>query len=138
MRANGVANFPDPPGNHSYGVKSFAQQSNDRTVSINGVAVSAPAFRSALANCNQYLPQPPAPTTSQRAALRVLMLTWAKYMRSHGLPHFADPTVTADGRRIMHGQFNIGSPAYYAARHACDPQLDRSMSTAGLGAMVAS
>jgi hypothetical protein len=138
MRANGVPSFPDPPGNGSYGVKSFAQQSNGRTMSINGVPVSAPAFRTAMAKCNQYLPQPPAPTTPQLAKIRTLMVTWAKCLRNHGLPHFGDPTITADGRRIMHGQFNIGSPAYYAARQACDPQLNRSMAAAGLGAMAPS
>jgi hypothetical protein len=138
MRANGVANFPDPPGNGSYGVKSFAQQSNGRTMSINGVPVSAPAFRRAMAKCSRYLPEPPAPTTSQLAKVRALMVMWAKCLRSNGLPHFGDPTITADGRRIMHGQFNIGSPAYYAARQACDPQLNRSMVAAGLGAMAPS
>jgi len=138
VRADGVANFPDPPSNGSYGVKSFAQQSNGKTMSINGVPVSAPAFRSALAKCNQYLPGPPAPTTSQLGKIRMLMVTWAKCMRNHGLTHFGDPTITADGHRIMHGQFNIGSPAYYAARHACDPQLNRSMGAAGLGAMAPS
>jgi hypothetical protein len=138
MRADGVPNFPDPPGNGSYGVKSFAQQSNGRTMSINGVPVSAPAFRSALAKCNQYLPQPPAPKTYQLATIRALMLTWAKCIRDHGLPHFGDPTITADDRRIMHGQFTIGSPAYYAARQACDPQLNRSMTAAGLGVIAPS
>ncbi len=138
MRSDGVPNFPDPQGNGSYGVKSFAQQSNGRTMSINGVSVSAPAFRSAMAKCNQYLPQPPAPTTPQLAELRVLMVTWAKCMRSHGLPDFGDPTITADGHRIMHGEFNIGSPAYYAARDACDPGLDRSIAAAGLRAMAPS
>jgi hypothetical protein len=138
MRADGVPNFPDPPGNGSYGVKSFAQQSNGRTMSINGVPVSAPAFRVAMAKCNQYLPQPPAPKTFQLAKVRALMVTWAKCIRSHGLPHFGDPTITADGRRIMHGQFNIGSPAYYTARQACDPQLNRSMTAAGLGAIAPS
>ena len=62
------------------------------------------------------------------------MVTWAKCMRNHGLPNLGDPTITADGHRIMHGQFNGGSPAYYAARHACDPQLNRSMAGAGVGA----
>jgi hypothetical protein len=66
------------------------------------------------------------------------MVRWAKCIRSHGLPHFGDPTITADGHRIMHGQFAIGSPAYYAARSACDPQLNRSMTAAGLGALTAS
>jgi hypothetical protein len=132
MRSGGVPNFPDPPANGSYGVKSFAQQSNGRTMSINGVSVNAPAFRSAIAKCNQYLPQPPAPTTPQLAKIRVLMVTWAKCMRSHGLPDFGDPTITADGHRIMHGEFNIGSPAYNAARTACDPKLNRSITAAGL------
>jgi hypothetical protein len=109
MRTNGVPNFPDPPGNGSYGVKAFAQQSNGRTVSVNGVPLSAPAFRSALEKCNRYLPQPPPPTTSQLATIRALMVTWAKCMRHRGLPQFGDPTIAADGHRIMHGQFNIGS-----------------------------
>lgn len=41
VRANGVPNFPDPPGNRAYGLKSFAQQSNGETLSINGVSVNA-------------------------------------------------------------------------------------------------
>ena len=138
MRTNGVPNLPDPPGNGSYGVKSFAQLAIGGTISISGVPVSAPAFRSALEKCNRYLPQPPAPTISQLSTIRALMLGWAKCMRNHGLPHFGDPTITADGHRIMHGQFNIGSPAYYAARHACDPELNQSMAAGGLGAMAPS
>lgn len=138
MRATGVPSFPDPPGNGGYGVKSFAQQSNGRTMSINGVPVAAPAFGIAMATCSRYLPGPPAPTTSQLAKIRALMVTWAKCIRSRGLLHFGDPTITSDGRRIMHGQFNIGSPAYYAARQACDPELNRSMAAAGLGAMAPS
>jgi hypothetical protein len=132
VRANGVPNFPDPPGN-GYGVKSFAQQSSSgETMSVNGVSVNAPAFRSAMAKCHQYLPQPPPPAASQLAKIRALMVTWAKCMRTHGLPDFGDPTITADGHRIMHGHFNMGSPAYYAARQACDPQLNRSLAAAGV------
>lgn len=138
MRANRVPNFPDPPGDGSYGVKSFAQQSNGRTLSVNGVPVSAPAFRTASRRCDKYLPGPPAPATTQLATIRELMVTWAKCMRSHGLPHFGDPTITVDGHRIMHGQFSIGTPAYYAARQACDPRLNRSMAAAGLRAMAPS
>jgi hypothetical protein len=134
MRADGVPNFPDPPGNGSYGVKSFAHQSHGETISINGVSVSAPAFRAGMADCQQKLPQPPTPTASQLVKIRALMVIWAKCMRSHGLPHFGDPTITADGQRIMHGQFSIGSAAYYASRRACDPPLNRSMATFALGA----
>jgi hypothetical protein len=119
-------------------VKSFAQQSHGKTVSVNGVPVGAAAFRSALQKCDQYLPQSPAPTSSQLATIRALTATWAKCTRTHGLPEFGDPTITTAGRRIMHGQFNIGSPAYYTARRACDPQLNQSISAAGLGAMAQS
>ncbi len=138
MRSSGVPNFPDPPGNGSYGVKSLAQQSGGKTIAINGVSVNAPAFRSAMASCNRYLPQPPTPRTSELTEIRALTLKWAKCIRSHGLPHFGDPTITANGHRIMHGQFTIGSPAYYAARSACDPQLNRSIAAAGLGALAPS
>jgi hypothetical protein len=44
------------------------------------------------------------PATSELATIRALMVTWAKCMRNHGLPHFGDPTITADGHRIMHGR----------------------------------
>lgn len=132
MRATNVPTFPDPPGNGSYGVKSLARQSNGNTISINGVSVNTPAFRTAMAKCQQYLPSSPAPpTASQLTTIRALAVTWAKCMRGHGLPRFGDPTITADGRRTMHGEFDIGSPAYYAARRACDPGLNRSMAAAG-------
>ncbi len=101
-------------------------------MSINGVSVNAPAFRTAMVKCQKYLPQPPPPTASQLPNIRALMLTWAKCMRSHGLAHFGDPTITADGHRIMHGEFNTDSPAYHAARQTCDPQLHRSMAAAGV------
>ena len=81
--------------------------------------------------------EPPA-TTSELPTIQALMVRWARCMRNHGLPDFGDPTITADGHRIMHGHFNIGSPAYYAARQACDPQLNRSMAAAGVGAMAPS
>lgn len=138
MRSNAVPSFPDPPGNGGYGVKSLAQQSNGKTVVVNGVSISAPAFRSAMVTCEHFLPQAPAPSTSGLTTIRALMVDWAKCMRSHGLPHFGDPTITADGHRIMHGQFAIGSPAYYSAREACDPKLNRSMTAAGLGAQAPS
>jgi hypothetical protein len=132
MRANRVPNFPDPTGNGVGIMGELMKAPNGQTISVNGVSVNSPAFRSAMANCHQYLPQPPAPTASQLAKIRALMVTWAKCMRSHGLPDFGDPTITADGHRIMHGEFNGDSPAYNAARQACDPQLNRSMAAAGV------
>jgi hypothetical protein len=138
VRAHGVPHFPDPPDDGSYGVKSFAEQPGGKTISVAGVSVGAPAFRSAMTRCSGYLPLQAAPTTSQLSKIRALTVRWAKCIRAHGLPHFGDPTITADGHRIMHGQFAIGSPAYYAARNACDPKLNRSMAATGLGALAPS
>lgn len=136
MRSDGVPNFPDPPGNGSYGVKEFAQQASGKTMSIDGVPVNAPAFRSAMSKCSQDLPQRPVPTSAQLPKIRALMVRWAKCIRGHGVPGFGDPTITADGRRIIHGQFTI--PALLTARKTCDPRLNRWMAAAGLGALAPS
>ena len=94
VRANGVPNFPDPPSSGGYGLKSFAQQVNGVTLSINGVSVNAPAFRSALGRCRHYLPQRPPPTTAAVAAVRADAVRYGQCMRKHGI-NIPDPTVAA-------------------------------------------
>jgi hypothetical protein len=67
----GCRTSPIPPSNGGYGLKSLAQQSNGHTLSINGVSVSTPAFRSAMVQCRRYLPQsPPATSTALAPAQR--------------------------------------------------------------------
>ncbi len=130
MRADGVPSFPDPAGNGIGIVGAIMKASNGSPISVNGVSVNSPAFRSAMANCHQYLPQPAAPTPTQRARMQALMLTWARCMRAHGF-HMSDPVITADGHRQWTGG-STDSPVYHTARNACDPQLRRPMSAAGL------
>ena len=56
------------------------------------------------------------------------MVTWAKCMRSHGLPDFPDPTFTAHGIRMAirggpGSDLNPQSPAFQAAQKACQSKL---------------
>jgi hypothetical protein len=126
VRADGVPNFPDPPANGGYGVKSFAQQSNGRTISVEGVSVDAPAFRSALAACHRYLPQPPAPSAADLAQVRAEAVRYGRCMRKHGID-IPDPKVgPGPGGRGIGRQIDIppgmtqDSPAFVAADDTCE------------------
>ncbi len=55
MRANGVPNFPDPTNNTS-GTISVHASGLGNILTVNGVSVNAPAFQSAMARCQEYLP----------------------------------------------------------------------------------
>jgi hypothetical protein len=116
MRSHDVPNFPDP-GASGGGFHPMA-----------GVNPSSPAFQSANTACNKLLGtngSPQAPTAAEKAAA----LTFAKCMRTHGVPNFPDPTLSATGRGetlILHGLvFAVGSglnpqsPAFKQAAAAC-------------------
>lgn len=125
VRGNGVPNFPDPPVDGGYGLKSFAQQSDGETLSINGVSVNAPAFRAAMTKCHQYLPQQPAPTTANLEQQRVAAVRYGQCMRDHGI-NIADPKVApgAGGKGIevrvdIPSGMTQNSPAFVAADRQC-------------------
>lgn len=126
VRANGVPNFPDPPGDGAYGLKSFAQQSNGETLSINGVSVSAPAFRTAMVKCHPYLPQAPAPTATGLEQSRAAAVRYGRCMRDHGI-NIPDPTVApGPGGGGIGVQVDIppgmsqNSPAFVADDQQCE------------------
>lgn len=128
VRANGVPNFPDPPANGGYGLKSFAQQSNGETLSINGVSVNAPAFRAALAKCDHYLPQRPAPTATNLELQREAAVRFGRCMRAHHI-NIPDPKVAPGpggqgiGVRVdIPSGMTQNSPAFVAAYQACATQ----------------
>jgi hypothetical protein len=126
VRTHGVSNFPDPPTNGGYGLKSFAQQSNGRTMSINGVSVSAPAFRSAMVHCNRYLPEGPPATSAGLAYSRAAAVRYGRCMRSHRI-NIPDPTVQAGpgghgiGVRVdIPTGMTQNSPAFVNADQYCE------------------
>lgn len=123
MRANGVPNFPDPSSNGG----GIQVQGNGNTMTVNGVAVSAPAFKNATNKCQSELPQGPPVTAAQIAKIRAGALKMAACMRSHGVPSFQDPQVSAGpgdrGIRMSVGGPNTGidpnSPAFEQAQQKC-------------------
>ncbi len=115
MRASGVPNFPDL-SNHGMRIEASGQ-----TISVNDVAVNAPAFSAARRKCQQYMPHSdasPAQTAQQRR--RGLEFAWC--MRSHGVPNFPDPKViTGPGgnQEAYLPGINPQSPAFQAGAKAC-------------------
>ena len=122
MRANGVSNFPDPSGGGLKLTPAIAQ---------------SPNFRTAQTACKQYLPnggQPPVTAPGARTAA----LAFAKCMRTHGVPNFPDPLVSAPSSLPagpvavldLHGMAfelgagtNPGSPAFQQAMSDCGVKL---------------
>jgi hypothetical protein len=115
MRTHGVPTFPDLSG-HGMLIQGTAQ-----TLTVNGVAVNAPAFQTARAQCQKYLPsQQPSP--AQAAQQRQRGLRFAKCMRSHGVPNFPDPKVIsshAGNQEVYLPGINMQSPAFQTAAKAC-------------------
>lgn len=122
MRANGVPNFPDPGGNGSGGIQIAVNQraGSGASMTVNGVAVSGPAFQRAMNTCRSKLPNgghPPPLSAKQRAE----MLQFSQCMRAHGLTNFPDPSFSSSGPRIRFGGagLNPNSPAFQQAQAAC-------------------
>jgi hypothetical protein len=115
MRASGVPNFPDVSGN---GIRIGAQ---GQTVSVNGVSVNGPAFRTARQKCERYMPHINA-NPAQAAQRTQRGLRFARCMRSHAVPNFPDPKVitrSGGNQEAYLPGVNLGSPAVQSAAKAC-------------------
>lgn len=106
MRANGVPSFPD-----SGAALQSLPGSGSQSVSINGVAVSSPAFHSALQTCQHYISTPATPAQDAKFARETLKV--ARCMRAHGVPDFPD-SGTWTGPNP-----NPEAPAFKAAAKDC-------------------
>jgi hypothetical protein len=116
MRSHGVANFPDP-------------QTSGKGLSLtigseNGLNPNAPQFKAAQKSCEKLLPNGGEPDPATLAKDRTQLLKFSACMRTHGLPDFPDPTVSADGAGISLGDkrnssLNPRSPVFQAAQKAC-------------------
>lgn len=98
MRAHGVPRFPDP-GPH--GGMTVNLSPGDSTVTIDGSPFSGPAFQAAEKLCRPLGdggPANPAVSDEQRRT----MIAFARCMRRHGFPQWADP-VFPPGGGIMGG-----------------------------------
>jgi hypothetical protein len=119
MRDHGAPNFPDPvltpSGGYGY-----------RTTGINPQSAG---FQGALQAC-KALPSPWQSTGQQLSpAQQQAWLSWAKCIRAHGVPDFADPTFSGGEVHITGGGAG-SSPPPQSAMDACKSQMP---STGGLG-----
>jgi hypothetical protein len=117
MRSHGLPNFPDPgsdgrihaaidKGSQAYQAASRACHALD----TGGGVVS----RQTRAQLEQQLPR---------------LLAFAKCMRAHGVPKFADPEISPNGHSIAFAVVDTHSPGYAPAAAACRGKLSRDQSS---------
>lgn len=114
MRAHQVPNFPDPGADGGLSIVF----SPGGGVDVNGIHFAGPAFTSAAKTCQFHAGAPPGPVTeSQRRKL----LAFARCMRHHGFPDWADPTFPAGGG-IMGGggPYNKNTPGLQHGATICN------------------
>jgi hypothetical protein len=121
MRTHGVPNFPDPIPTPSGGYGFH----------LPGVNPQSAAFRSASAACNALAPDGWGTNPGQQLspAQQQQWLNWAKCVRAHGAPDFADPTFSGGDVHIAGGGPGL-SPQVQSAMDACKSQMP---SSGGLG-----
>jgi hypothetical protein len=112
MRANGVANFPDPGAGGSL---QFGSGS--------GIDPRSPQFQAAMQKCRKDLPTPHF-TPAQLAAQKVAALRFSQCMRSHGVTNFPDPQFGSGGQAAIRiggpgSGLDPSSPSFQRAMRAC-------------------
>lgn len=144
MRSHGVPDFPDPQSGGGFGIQASAGPSGG-TISVDGhqISTSQPAFHRAMNECQKYQPQGPPISGAQLAKIRQGAIKMAACMRTHGVPNFADPRVTAGpgghGIQVQIGAGSSGSagatsgqskaqgpppsPAFQRAMRACQSYM---------------
>lgn len=120
MRANGISTFPDPtqgPGGQGL---SISQTPGSSALTVQGITFSGPAFQKAEQACGKYLRAsgPPPPLS---ASQRTKLVAFAKCMRAHGVPQFADPRTAPGG---------VVAPKRSSA-FSNSPALDRAIRVCG-------
>ncbi|HTU96856.1 MAG TPA: hypothetical protein VMF14_13510 [Solirubrobacteraceae bacterium] len=121
MRAHGVTDFPDPSNGPGGQGLSISATPGSPTLTVQGVTFSGPAFERAEKACSRYLTAkgpPPQPSARQRARL----LAFAKCVRAHGVPSFADPgggAVVGGVVASKHAPASVDAPAFRRALAAC-------------------
>ncbi len=118
MRANGVSGFPDPTAAPGGGVGLTLFVNGDGSLTADGNTFAGPAVRSAERACRAYLPPAGGPPSSVRAQQLRQELTFARCMRSHGVPSFPDPSSSGAQAGPAAG-IDPRSPAFQNAARVC-------------------
>ncbi len=111
MRSHGVPNFPDPDARGTLTI----------TVSPS-LNPSSPLFQKAEAACQHLVHAGKAPSPARQQQMKAHALGFAACMRSHGVPHYPDPTFGSGGtisQSLSRGEADPSSPIFQAAQKAC-------------------
>lgn len=118
MRAQGIADFPDPTNNPGGGVGFTIDSGSHPDLNPNN-----PSYQRANQACVAQLPGGAQQQASDQEQQREVGLSFARCMRAHGISDFPDPD--ADGlfpeTRTNPGK---GSPQFSAAQDACQQYLN--------------
>jgi hypothetical protein len=118
MRAQGIADFPDPTNNPDGGI-GFSIDSRSRP----DLNPNNPTYQRANQACVSQLPGGAQQQASDQDQQREVGLSFARCMRAHGITDFPDPN--PDGlfpeTRTNPGK---GSPQFTSAQDACQPYLN--------------
>ena len=115
MRSNGVPNFPDPQRIGGRGLKLTIQQ----------LAGSNPRFQAAQRACSHLLPRGGGSQESDQQTRTQLAdeLSFARCMRSHGVPRFPDPNARSglSVEMVQAQGIDVHAPAFLRVVQACLP-----------------
>lgn len=110
MRSHGISDFPDPTTPSGGGVAFQINGGPGSDLNHND-----PTFKAASQACRGLLPGAQQAATMPAAKIAA-ELTWARCLRSHGLPSFPDPS---NQGAFDSSKFDPNSPAFAAASNAC-------------------
>jgi hypothetical protein len=113
MRSHGVPNFPDPDAQGQF------------PVSHSDSAASKQASLSAQEACKRLLSRGGSAGTPQDRQQKIAFaLKVAGCLRSHGFPHFPDPTVSSQGtsQGLSGAGIDPNSPRFQVSETACEKQ----------------
>jgi hypothetical protein len=111
MRSHGVPSFPDPN----------AQGEITITVSP-ALNPSSPVFQKAEGDCQRLSPARKGLSPAKQQHVKEGALAFAACMRSHGVPHYPDPTFGSGGmvaQKLGRSDGDPNSPVFRAAQKAC-------------------
>jgi hypothetical protein len=124
MRDHGMPNFPDPIPTPSGGYGYHMPRGP------NAINPHATAYVAAQEACKSLAPQWWIGGQQLSPAQQQAWLAWAKCVRAHGAPDFADPTFSGDHVQIPGGGAGT-SPQLQSAMDACKPQMPSSGGVGG-------
>ena len=111
MRSHGVPTYPDPDHQGVFTIDSSM-----------GIDPSSPLFQKALASCQGLRPPGETLSPAKQQQMRTRLLAFSACMRSHGVPHYPDPTFGPGGmvsQSLSRRETDPNSPIFLAAQKAC-------------------